>query len=122
METGKTIVYREMSFSGFVLKAFVAAVIFGVVQVVVFSYAFDSISWRFWRVERAFMVASQASTPELVEAVLGKLADPQNDVSPEAKERMAKHIRTISERWRPFLEAVVLSRETASTSQAPGGR
>ena len=99
------IVYREQSLSRFALKAFLAAFFFAAFQVMVIAYAYDVISYRMSSVERLFVRYGQMSTPEMIERALEKLAGAESDMRPETKANIAKHIRTISERWRPFIEA-----------------
>jgi hypothetical protein len=44
-----------------------------------------------------------------LEEELDKFADPRTDISPEKKRKILSQIRTISDRWRPFLNEAASS-------------
>lgn len=43
-----------------------------------------------------------------VERKLDDLADPTNDLSVEKKQKIIRNIRTLSARWRPFIDAAIV--------------
>ncbi len=51
-----------------------------------------------------------------IEKALDEQADPKNDLSPEKRQKLLAQIRTISDRWRPFI-AEALGTECRPTGQ-----
>jgi hypothetical protein len=92
----------------FAVKACIVAVVISVSTIVVASWVIGSIEASAAR-SLAALRETAIGGPQFwgkVERELARAADPRSDLPPEKKQKLLNDLRTITVRWRPFVDAV----------------
>jgi hypothetical protein len=78
----------------------------------ILDYMDDFVSRRIEQIDAAIRPLTTIGGKQFwskLEAELANQADPKSDLSPEQKRRILSQIKTISDRWRPFLNEAASS-------------